>query len=144
MKITNHEDGSRSFKFSLEEQVHGYDGTDPRAQALTTMANCTGGIYAMIADLLLANKGSLLGARSYVGFGSDSLSVILQLAMEAEESPFGQGCKKTARREYLSRKSRDGRASADEAYEFYLLECEANHLKPLSKQEVINNYYFPT
>lgn len=139
MKMINHKDGSVSFRFSQEERAHGYGGTDARAQALTQMANCTGGVQSLLADLLLANQKELSNHLAHVGFGTEALKVMQLICLNAELTPFGTGTKdaliKTLlqRHEELEKKFADGSITKDEIQEHTMI--EHLHYSGLLKRE---------
>ena len=88
MKITNHKDGSRSYKFSPQEQVH---ESSVRAKALYDQASASGGVSATIAELLVFDRVEQV--KYITAFGTEALEVMMEICMKAEETPFGQGCK---------------------------------------------------
>jgi hypothetical protein len=87
MKIVNHKNGNRSFVYSPAEQVH---GSYERIKAITNQAVCSGGVPAMLADLLVFNQKELT---AYItSTGTEALQVMMEICLNAEKTPYGKGC----------------------------------------------------
>jgi hypothetical protein len=97
MKVTNHKNGDRSYRFQGADRVH---GAPERLQAIKDLIIYSGGPYAWVHDVLHAaqeDDEALLKHPNLLG--TDALVLMIKTVLIARQSPHGEGCWDIAERE---------------------------------------------
>jgi hypothetical protein len=80
MKITNHKNGDRSFRYERVKGEHVHGG-DARNKAVATQARCDGGVYDYLAALLVTEERAR--CFSWGSMGTESQMVLVKALLRA-------------------------------------------------------------